>query len=101
MTNLQTQINHYLEYCQNQKRHDSKTLKAYRIDLKQFHQDIPSLEAHQITPEILENYISNLHQTNTNTSNRIISTKFTRNTNSKRISNSSISNHFNSHKTIF
>ena len=63
MYNLQTQINHYLEYCQNQKRLDSKTLKAYRIDLKQFHQDIPSLETNQITPEILENYISNLHQT--------------------------------------
>ena len=63
MTNLQNQINNYLEYCQNQKRLDSKTLKAYRIDLKQFHQDIPSLEAHQITPEILEKYIYHLHQT--------------------------------------
>ena len=63
MTNLQNQINNYLEYCQNQKRLDSKTLKAYRIDLKQFHQDISSLDPNQITPEILENYISNLHQT--------------------------------------
>lgn len=63
MTNLQNQINNYLEYCQNQKRLDSKTLKAYRIDLKQFHQDISSLDPNQITPETLENYISNLHQT--------------------------------------
>lgn len=63
MTNLQNQINNYLEYCQNQKRLNSKTLKAYRIDLKQFHLGVHPIESNQITPEILENYISNLHQT--------------------------------------
>lgn len=63
MNHLQKQINNYLEYCQNQKRLDSKTLKAYRIDLKQFDSDIHSIESRQITPEILETYISNLHQT--------------------------------------
>lgn len=63
MENLQNQINNYLEYCQNQKRLDSKTLKAYRIDLKQFHLDVHSIESNQITPEILEKHISNLHQT--------------------------------------
>ena len=52
MTNLQNQINNYLEYCQNQKRLDSKTLKAYRIDLKQFHSGIPASETAQITSEI-------------------------------------------------
>lgn len=26
----------YLEYCKSQKRLDNKTIKAYRIDLKQF-----------------------------------------------------------------
>ncbi len=36
MSSLQMQINHYLEYCQYQKRLDKKTLKAYRIDLTQF-----------------------------------------------------------------
>ena len=63
MYNLQTQINNYLEYCQNQKRLDSKTLKAYHIDLKQFHTHISETEINQITPELLENYISILHQT--------------------------------------
>ena len=63
MKNLQNQINNYLEYCQNQKRLDSKTLKAYRIDLKQFHSDLSITETNQITSEILEKYIANLHQT--------------------------------------
>ena len=32
MNNLQTHINNYLEHCRHQKRLDSKTLKAYRIE---------------------------------------------------------------------
>ena len=63
MENLQNQINNYLEYCQNQKRLDSKTLKAYRIDLKQFHSGIAAFETAQITSEILEKHIASLHQT--------------------------------------
>ena len=63
MNNLQNQINNYLEYCQNQKRLDSKTLKAYRIDLKQFHSGIAAFETTQITSEILEKHIASLHQT--------------------------------------
>ena len=63
MNNLQNQISNYLEYCQNQKCLDSKTLKAYRIDLKQFHSAIPSIAPIQVTSEILENYIASLHQT--------------------------------------
>ena len=63
MSNLSTQINHYLEYCQNQRRLDSKTIKAYRIDLKQFQSGISSTEPAQISPELLENYIATLHQT--------------------------------------
>ena len=63
MNNLQKQINNYLEYCQNQKRLDSKTLKAYRIDLKQFHSGIVAFETAQITSEILEKHIASLHQT--------------------------------------
>ena len=62
MNNLQNQINNYLEYCQNQKRLDPKTIKAYRIDLKQFHADLSITETNQITSEILEKYIANLHQ---------------------------------------
>lgn len=41
MNNLQLEIQNYLNYCQNQKRLDEKTLKAYRIDLRQFHTAVP------------------------------------------------------------
>ena len=36
MENLEVTVRSYLEYCEVQKRLDEKTLKAYRIDLKQF-----------------------------------------------------------------
>ena len=36
MNDLQTNIHNYLEYCKNQKCLDRKTLKSYRIDLRQF-----------------------------------------------------------------
>ena len=36
MHNLQSKITDYLNYCQTQKRLDTKTLKAYRIDLGLF-----------------------------------------------------------------
>ena len=65
MENLQTLINNYLEFCKYQKRLDSKTLKAYRIDLKQFSNHISSiaqLNITDITPNVLENFIVKLHQ---------------------------------------
>lgn len=62
MNTLQTQQKGYLEYCQLQKRLDPKTLKAYRIDLAQFLSKIPTDNASEITPLILENYIAGLHQ---------------------------------------
>lgn len=62
MNNLQTHISNYLEYCQYQKRLDSKTLKAYRIDLKQFSVQLATMNLFDITPYILENYIAKLHQ---------------------------------------
>lgn len=62
MSNLQTQINQYLEYCRYQKRLDEKTLKAYRIDLTQFLAEISCDDAPEITPALLEGYIGNLHQ---------------------------------------
>lgn len=62
MDHLETQIKHYLEYCKTQKRLDEKTLKAYRIDLRQFQTEIPTQELTEITSEILENYIATLHQ---------------------------------------
>lgn len=62
MNNLQTHLKNYLEYCQYQKRLDSKTLKAYRIDLTQFSTQILVNNISLITSDILENFIANLHQ---------------------------------------
>ena len=62
MNTLQSLTKNYLDYCQNQKRLDEKTLKAYRIDLTQFHTAIPSNDVLDITPAMLENYIAELHQ---------------------------------------
>ena len=62
MNELQTQMESYLEYCKHQKRLDHKTLKAYRIDLRQFSEQISCTHVSDITPCILENYIAKLHQ---------------------------------------
>lgn len=62
MDNLQTLIKKYLEYCNNQKRLDKKTLKAYKIDLRQFSEQTSSQEIAQITFKTLEDYIAKLHQ---------------------------------------
>ena len=62
MNNLQKLIENYLEYCKYQKRLDAKTLKAYNIDLRQFSEQVSSIDVLDITPYILENYIANLHQ---------------------------------------
>lgn len=63
MDNLQTLINNYLQYGYTQKRLDSKTLKAYRIDLRQFSDHISPHNITQINPDILEQYIAKLHST--------------------------------------
>ena len=63
MNTLQMQENNYLEFCQFQKRLDSKTLKAYRIDLTQFTNQITVNDVSAITPDLLEKYIITLHQT--------------------------------------
>lgn len=62
MSHLQTHINNYLEYCRFQKRLDSKTLKAYRIDLHQFYAAFSDQNVSDITPDLLETYIGRLHQ---------------------------------------
>ncbi len=62
MNDLPTLIDNYLDYCQNQKRLDRKTLKAYRIDLSQFVNCIPVSHVAQIDVAILEQYVSALHQ---------------------------------------
>lgn len=62
MNNLQKHIKNYLENCKNQKRLDSKTLKAYQIDLRQFQTSISTQEIADVTSETLENYIASLHK---------------------------------------
>ena len=62
MNNLQNHIKNYLEYCKMQKRLDEKTLKAYRIDLQQFSEQIYITETANFTSTVLEKYIINLHQ---------------------------------------
>lgn len=62
--NLQLHTEKYLKYCEAQKRLDPKTLKAYRIDLKQFIQliaEISELTITQISQNTIEDYISKLH----------------------------------------
>lgn len=63
MDDLQTQLNNYLDFCKYQKCLDEKTLKAYRIDLRQFASSIQIKNISEITPSTLENFISGLHQT--------------------------------------
>lgn len=63
MNSLTKHIEKYLKYCQDQKRLDFKTLKAYRIDLTQFYTTIQNAENSLITTEALELYIVHLHQT--------------------------------------
>lgn len=62
MNNLQNNIENYLDHCRTQKRLDAKTLKAYRIDLRQFFEQISVTEAPELTSSILETYVGKLHQ---------------------------------------
>ena len=60
MNNLQTHISSYLEYCLAQKRLDEKTIKAYRIDLIQFYNEISISDPCKIAPYDLEKYIEKI-----------------------------------------
>lgn len=62
MDNLQTLTNNYLEYCSTQKCLDEKTLKAYRIDLRQFSEQLCTTEVTNINSVMLEEYIALLHR---------------------------------------
>lgn len=54
MNTLETRIKNYIEYCTAQKRLDTKTLKAYKIDLRQFSEQISITEIEYITTSVLE-----------------------------------------------
>lgn len=62
MKDIELHIQNYLNYCSLQKRLDSKTIKAYRIDLSQFIAYISVTQLTDITQDTLERYISHLHQ---------------------------------------
>lgn len=62
MSSMQTKIENYLEYCQYQKRLDEKTLKAYRIDLTQFCRAVSFVDICEVTPAVLEDFITGLHK---------------------------------------
>ena len=63
MKTLQDTINEYLTFCQNHKRLDEKTLKAYSIDLKQFATKYSNKMFCDISTHILEEFIVYLHET--------------------------------------
>lgn len=61
MSTLDNYITEYLEYCQYRKRLDEKTLKAYRIDLKQYTLFSSKLPA-CLSKDTLDQYITDLHK---------------------------------------
>lgn len=62
MDTIKTCISNYLEYCASQKCLDEKTLKAYRIDLRQFSDQNPVTSIAEVTSKTLERYIAQLHE---------------------------------------
>lgn len=60
MQGLDQFVSQYLKFCQYQKNLDAKTIKAYRIDLRQFTESI-SQGGEKIDRHIIEDYITSLH----------------------------------------
>ncbi len=58
---METLINNYIDFCITQKRLDSKTIKAYNIDLFQFKEIIGDIPVENINTDILEKYIAILN----------------------------------------
>ncbi len=56
---IQQRVKSYLEYCEFRKQLDGKTLKAYRIDLRQY---LTFLDQKEPSKEQLELYITDLHK---------------------------------------
>lgn len=61
MNTINDRIEAYLEYCRYRKRLDSKTLKAYRIDLKQYAVYINTSKDF-FSKNILDSYLTLLHK---------------------------------------
>lgn len=61
MNTLNDYITEYLEYCEYRKRLDAKTLKAYRIDLKQYNKY--SCDSHEyLSRNTVDFFITELHK---------------------------------------
>lgn len=61
MNTLNNYIAEYIEYCEYRKRLDSKTLKAYKIDLKQYEDFCTGLSGF-FDKSVLDSFITNLHK---------------------------------------
>ncbi len=59
MVRIQEKVQGYLEYCKFRKELDAKTIKAYRIDLKQYFEFVGSDEPQK---DEIESFITNLHK---------------------------------------
>lgn len=62
MYNLLPLMETYLSFCKNQKCLDEKTLKAYRIDLRQFWEQLGIYDVTKINNQKIEEYVGYLHQ---------------------------------------
>ena len=54
-------LNNYLEFCSEQKMLNSKTIRAYKIDLMQLGKIISPHTPSEITPNVLDYYVQTLH----------------------------------------
>ncbi len=61
MNTLNNYITGYIEYCEYRKRLDTKTLKAYKIDLKQY-ADYCSDLSECFCKDVVDNFITSLHK---------------------------------------
>lgn len=61
MNTLKNYISEYIEYCECRKRLDFKTLKAYKIDLKQFEIFCTEL-SDCFAKSVVDDFITNLHK---------------------------------------
>lgn len=62
MNDLITITEKYFDYCKSQKRLDDKTIKVYRIDLKQFTSFYDCMDIHILSVDDIERFIEFLHQ---------------------------------------
>lgn len=61
MGTINKHVGDYLDYCKGQRCLDDKTLKAYRIDLRQFCDSFGTVSAGSVTPDDIESFIAKLH----------------------------------------